>query len=326
VVGKRKIAHYLTALTLAVLFLFSLPHISFGKEIAFFLLPLPFIILSVLAPYPSLGINILLGLALFVCVGKKEALGFVLGVSLFSWVVGWLMHYSFRTSTIILIAIILGTLGTGLFFMTAGHGYLFEWRENFDQAAVDSFSYYKEQGVKEEKLALLHETMNKLSRIIRKGFPAIIVIITTALVSFNYFFAGRLLANLGYRAQRILSASQWRIPDRFIWVFIAAFFSIWVGNAIPGMATPVNSAATPMALDFFYRIGLNLMILMLAAYLVQGFILVNFFLKKWNWPVFLRVLLYLLLVLQPLFLIAIILWGIFEVWFNFRKVKVNGEV
>ena len=81
-----------------------------------------------------------------------------------------------------------------------------------------------------------------------------------------------------------------------------------------------------MALDFLYRIGLNLMILMLAAYLVQGFILVNFFLKKWNWPVFLRVLLYLLLVLQPLFLIAIILWGIFEVWFNFRKVKANREV
>jgi len=268
--------------------------------------------LAVLAPYPSLGINILLGLALFVCVGKKEALGFILVVSLFSWVVGWLMHYSFRTSTIILIAIILGTLGTGLFFMTAGHGYLFEWRENFDQAAVDSFSYYKEQGVKEEKLALLHETMNKLSRIIRKGFPAIIVIITTALVSFNYFLAGRLLANLGYRARLILSASQWRIPDRFIWVFIAAFFSIWVGQA--------------MALDFLYRIGLNLMVLMLAAYLVQGFILVNFFLKKWNWPIFLRVFLYLLLVFQPLFLIAIILWGIFEVWFNFRKVKANMEV
>ncbi|MBL7170623.1 MAG: DUF2232 domain-containing protein [Candidatus Omnitrophica bacterium] len=332
-VGKRKIAHYLTALTLAVLFLFSLPHISFGKEIVFFLLPLPFIILAVLAPYPSLGINILLGLALSVCVGKKVALGFVLVVSLFSWVVGWLMHYSFRTSTIILIGIILGTLGTGLFFMTAGHGYLFEWRENFDQAAVDSFSYYKEQGVKEEKLALLHKTMNQLSGIIRKSFPAIIVITTTALVSFNYFLAGRLLANLGYRARLILSVSQWRIPDRFIWVFIAAFFSIWIGRAIPGMATPVgsaaspvNSAATPMALDFLYRIGLNLMILMLAAYLVQGFILVNFFLKKWNWPVFLRVLLYLLLVLQPLFLIAIILWGIFEVWFNFRKVKANREV
>jgi len=330
VVGKTKIVHYLITLTLAFLFLFSLSHISFGKEIVFFLLPLPFIILSAFAPYPSLGINVFLGLVLWGWWGKKAALGFILGVSLFSWVVGWLMHYSFRTSTIILIGIILGAMGTALFFMTAGHEYLLEMRENFNQAIVDSISYYKEHGVKEERLTLLQETMNQFKRIIRMGFPSIIVIAVTALVSFNYFFARRFLMNLGYRVQSILSASQWRIPDGFIWVFIAGVFLILVGQAIhgvampiPRMATPTHEVASPMGLGFLYRIGLNLIILMLAAYLVQGFIIVNFFLKKWNWPVFLRVFLYLLLVFQPLFLIAIILWGIFEVWFNFRGIAAD---
>ena len=316
-VGKTKIAHYLAALILAFLFLFSLPHISFGKEIVFLLLPLPFIILSVLAPYPSLGINIFLGLVLSKSWGKYEALGFVLGVALFSWVVGWLMHYSFRASRVILIGIILAALGTGLFFLTAGGGYLSQMRENFDCSAIESMSYYKEHGMEEEKLVRVQETMDKLRRIIEISFPAIIIISAAALVNFNYFLARRLLIKLGYRTQPVPSLAQLKIPDKFIWVFIGAFCLIWAGQAARSMASPVAS-------DAFSRIGLNFMILMLAAYLVQGLILVNFFLKKWNWPVFLRVFFYALLLLQPFFLGAVILWGISEVWFNFRRLEIKG--
>jgi len=251
-----------------------------------------------------------LGLVLCKWWGKYDALGFVLGVALFAWAVGWLMHYSFRASRVVLTGIILGVLGTGLFFLTAGGNYLLKAQENFDSAVTDSISYYKEQGVDEEKLSVLRETMNQLSSVIRTGFPAIIVIAVTTFVNFNYFLARRLLSNLRYMPQSTLSTSQWRTPDRFIWVFIVSGFAIWAGRA--------------MALDFLYRVGLNFMILMLATYLVQGFILVNFFLKKWKWPVFSQIFLYMVLVFQPLFLIMIILWGIFEVWFNFRKLELKG--
>ncbi len=73
-----------------------------------------------------------------------------------------------------------------------------------------------------------------------------------------------------------------------------------------------------------YKAGLNFMILMLAAYLGQGFIIVNFFLKKWKWPGILRMLLYLFLIIQPVFWVLVVLWGIFDVWFNFRKMQAQG--
>lgn len=308
-VRKTKIAYYLIALILACLFIFSLSYISFGKEIIFFFLPLPFIILAALAPYLSIALNILFGLGLYEFWGKTSTLGFILGVALFSWVIGYLMHFSCQVSKIILVGIVLASIGTGVFFLTAGENGLSQYRENFDKALADSVSHYRERGVEEEKLASIQETMMRIARIVISGFPAIVFISLAAMVSSNYFLASRVLAKAGYYTLPISSLSNLKIPDPFIWVFIGAGFTIWAGRAF--------------GLELVYKVGLNFMILMLAAYLGQGLILVNFFLKKWKWPVILRMFLYLLLIVQPVFLILIVLWGVFEVWFNFRKIQVQ---
>jgi hypothetical protein len=39
----------------------------------------------------------------------------------------------------------------------------------------------------------------------------------------------------------------------------------------------------------------------------------------------LQLVLYLVFLFQPVFLILIILWGIFEVWFDFRKLEVKEQ-
>ncbi len=232
VVRKTKIVHYLIALILACLFIFSLSCISFGKEIIFFFLPLPFIILAALAPSLSMALNILLGLGLYELWWKTSTTGFVFATALFSWAIGCLMHFSCKGSKILLTGTALALLGTGIFFLTAGESGLSQYRENFDKALADSVSHYKERGVEEEKLASIQEALKQIGRITASGFPAIVFISFAAMVGANYFLASRVLAKSGYyKPLPISPLSNWKIPDPFIWAFIGASFAIWAGRA-----------------------------------------------------------------------------------------------
>lgn len=308
-VRRKKNTHFVVTLLFTCLYIFILPHISFAKEIAFFFLPLPFIILSALAPYPSLGINIVFVICLYGWLGKEEAAGFLLGIVLFSWVAGFLMYYSFQVAKALWISIIVGILGTGIFLLISGEDYISKWQDNFDQAVAESISYYKKQGVEEEKLELISEGMKRIGRIFVLGFPAIFIISIIVFITSNYFLARYILGSLGYGNTPVLS-NYWRLPDAFIWVFIVASFFIFLGKAFD--------------IGAIFRAGLNFMILVVTTYLLQGLVLVNFFLNKWKWPLILRVFLYIILLFQPIFLMLIAMLGIFDVWFNFRRLEVKG--
>lgn len=279
--------------------------------IILFFLPLPLIILATCAPYPSLIVSGLLVLGICKWWSIREAMFFVLGIALFSCVSGVLMHRSFPDARVIVIAVILGVAGMGLFFMTAGGDYAGWWKENFNEAMQTSLAQYKKQGIEEEKqVARIEATAKSIERIFIFGFPAIIVIGATSFVSVNWFFARALLRRMGRRHTPLLPLHKWKIPEVFIWVFIGAFFVMLAGKV--------------SSIDFFYRIGLNFIILTFVAYAGQGVILVDFFLKRLRWPTFIRGLVYALFLIQPVFLVLIFLLGMFDIWFNFRKLEAKG--
>ena len=207
----------------------------------------------------------------------------------------------------IAIGVLLGTLGVGLFFMTRGQGYLVQGGETFHRALLDAMAYYKSQGLSEEKLTLLRATMEWFNQMVVQIFPALLLVMIIILVIFNYFLARYLFKKMGKGLPPVRSLTYWKIPDRFIWIFIAASFCIWIGKTV--------------SLALLHRLGLNFIFLALTAYLGQGFILTSFFLKKWQWPPLLQIVLYLIFLFQPVVLLMIMLWGIFEVWFDFRKLE-----
>ncbi len=71
-------------------------------------------------------------------------------------------------------------------------------------------------------------------------------------------------------------------------------------------------------------IGYNIIFLSSSLYLVQGLTIISFFFNKLNINLFLRTLIYVLIFIfnNPL-LLFVIFMGIFDLWFNFRKIELN---
>jgi uncharacterized protein YybS (DUF2232 family) len=95
--------------------------------------------------------------------------------------------------------------------------------------------------------------------------------------------------------------SQWKLPEQMVWGAIVAGFASFAPWA------PVKIAA------------LNVLIVLLPLYFLQGMAIVASFLVKRNMPPFVRGMVYLLIViLNPLPLLVTAL-GVFDLWIDFRK-------
>ena len=66
-------------------------------------------------------------------------------------------------------------------------------------------------------------------------------------------------------------------------------------------------------------VGLNVLLLVSLVYLVQGLGVMVFYLNRASVPPILRSLAYIFLVIQPLFLLGVAAFGLFDLWFDFRR-------
>ncbi len=99
------------------------------------------------------------------------------------------------------------------------------------------------------------------------------------------------------------SYGNWRLPERIVWVVIAA-----------GIAVAAGSGAVRF-------LGVNVLIVMGLVYLFQGLAIMVYFFEKWSVPRFLKIALYLLLALQSYGLIILALLGLADVWLDMRKLE-----
>jgi uncharacterized protein YybS (DUF2232 family) len=66
-------------------------------------------------------------------------------------------------------------------------------------------------------------------------------------------------------------------------------------------------------------VGLNVLFLVSLVYLLQGLAVMVFFLNRASVPPILRSLAYILLVIQPLILLGVAAFGLFDLWTDFRR-------
>lgn len=98
--------------------------------------------------------------------------------------------------------------------------------------------------------------------------------------------------------------SLWKAPEPLVWVLIAGGFVLLV---------PFKS--------FVSFLGMNALIVLGTIYLFQGLAIVGFYFNRWKLPRFLRAMCYGFLLLQQLATFGAILMGLFDVWFDFRRLQ-----
>jgi len=132
------------------------------------------------------------------------------------------------------------------------------------------------------------------------------------------FFAGSLLTTSGYLwlvrflalrwpsvLQGLLAGPfRWQLPEPLVWVFIA------------------GGALYLMPLRWLQAVGLNVLIILVGLYFLQGLSIAAFLFARFHLPRALAALSVLLLLFQPFLALLVAGLGLFDVWFAFRQLSV----
>jgi uncharacterized protein YybS (DUF2232 family) len=101
----------------------------------------------------------------------------------------------------------------------------------------------------------------------------------------------------------IESFSSFKNPDYLVWPLIAAGFTLVVSEG------------------YLNRITLNILIVILFFYFIQGIAIVTYFHRKFLMSRFLLPIFYVLMVIQPMVMIPVTAIGLFDLWTDFRAPK-----
>ncbi|MGO9372633.1 MAG: DUF2232 domain-containing protein [Syntrophobacteraceae bacterium] len=93
----------------------------------------------------------------------------------------------------------------------------------------------------------------------------------------------------------------WKTPEFIVWFVIAGGLMVLL---------PVGDLKL---------LGFNLLIVIGTIYFFQGLAIVSFYFEKWKMPFFVKGFVYAVLFLQQFALMATAVLGLFDVWFDFRK-------
>ena len=152
---------------------------------------------------------------------------------------------------------------------------------------------------KEQLLTVLDELKKTMSII----WPAVVACLAGFLLLIQVFLLWLLPATKNLLPGPIFI--DWKAPDYLVWPMITAGFAA------------VFTTATIQA------IAINLLIIMFPLYYLQGLAIVTYFFQQRGTSLWLRAISYLLLALfnpLPFFLAGV---GLFDLWGNFRKVRVK---
>ena len=161
---------------------------------------------------------------------------------------------------------------------------------------------YEKAGLKGEELATLKEGLTAAGQQMGRVYPAMMIISVIAVAGLNLLALARLSSRLP-EPPEIGPFRDFKNPEPLVWVLIAAGFALLV----PDGATA--------------RIALNILIETVFMYFLQGLAAVLHYFARASTPQFLKVIFYILLLIQPYLVIGLALIGIFDIWGNFRTPK-----
>ena len=200
------------------------------------------------------------------------------------------------------IAVVLIVMLAGSFWVTQGVNPHTQIVKGIRTSITQTGILYEKAGVTGEELKMLQQAMSQAGTLIGRIYPALIVVTIAIIAGLNLSLLKKTFGRLTAPPE-VGEFCRFKNPEQLVWLLIAAGFSMLVPNQL------VSDAA------------LNLLIVILSLYFLQGMaIIVNFF-KQIKVPRFARGLFYLVLAVQPYLAGAVAALGIFDIWGDFRTPK-----
>jgi len=277
------------------------------------LIPVPLIFVYVqLGRRPGIVLLALVFAVLFTLMGPKQAVLFFTEYAVLAGVMAETIRFRLPFDKCILFSTLVpAALSIILLFfiLVDRESTITEFfQEQVEGYFKQSMETLKALGDKPEDLKMMQKFADKVSGSLAQSYPSLIIIGTFITALINYyttrFLWGRIYNFDLFHPARF---SGWAVPDRTVWIFIGSGALFFLADNILG------------------AIAMNLFVIALVVYFLQGMAILIYFLESKNVPVFFWVLIFFVIVLQPLLIGVGIGLGIFDTWMDTRKIRVSQE-
>lgn len=180
--------------------------------------------------------------------------------------------------------------------------------ENFlskqiDYNITESIRVYEAMKLGKEQIAILRQSAKLFKTFFINAYAGLYGAFTTLIILFNFLFSRKILLRLGIIVPDSSPYTRLSFPDRWVWGSIAGGLLWAFGD---------NS---------WNIIGMNLSIFFITVYGVQGVAILFFFINKSHLSRLAKWILLFLFMVQPLLVMLVSGVGVFDTWFDFRKIK-----
>lgn len=174
---------------------------------------------------------------------------------------------------------------------------------SLDQGIGEALEYYRQSAdISAETLVVLQTTLYQMQVIVPLIMPAILGSFILVITWFTMVLGNMLLLKTSGNAPWI-RYRYWQLPEKIIWIAI--------GTGILAL----------LPIQPFRTIGINSLVLLSIVYCFQGLSIAVFFMNKWNVPLLLRSFFYVMIIFQSFGTLILLVFGIADIWFDFRKLK-----
>jgi len=282
-------------------------------------------LVGVLAPAPLIFVYlqrgqviglILMGLifaVLFFLAGPGQALLFVAEYG----VMATILAETIKAQLTMDKCIFLGALGSMvlstflLFVLFGGESSLVDFFQQQIMKHFDlSIAALKSMGESQANLDSMQEVFKETSRTFASAYPAFIMVGSLVTAAVNYFLVRVLWDKLyGQTLFRREKFSELVFPDLLVWLLIGSSASLFF------IGSPIGT------------VGVNLFAMVILVYLFQGLAVIVHILESKKAHFLIRVLVFSLILFQPILMGLVIGFGVFDIWMDFRKIrKLNTEI
>ena len=232
---------------------------------------------------------------------------FFAGLLLVGFILGELMEFRFPIDKTVLYAcgaVLMGAIA-GLFIFSSVSGQkLYAILSQYVAQNLElSLALYQSLGMSDENLRLIQGSLDKIQYVLVRIIPALTIASTLLVIWINILVSKALLKGKYRLHPDYEKLNRWQAPDFLVWAVIGCGLL---------MLFPASAAKL---------LGINILLIAMTIYFFQGMGIVSFFFEKKKVPRIFKILLYTLIALQQLALIAVIGIGLFDMWFNFRKLE-----
>lgn len=274
--------------------------------------PVPIILLGVRHGYKwSILSTVVAGMIISILMHPMQAVGVVVGFGL----IGIVLGHAFRSGFSPLKAMVWGSIasliskGAVIIIVTAVMGFnpVHTQTEAMSGAIGQVVEIYRSFGMNEVDLAKLAESLKAMIGMIKIILPAAFGIASVFDTYINFLVAKAVLKKLGHTIEPFPPFKSWNLPQYILGVYGLSLLAVtWLHNQPETM---------------LYKAAVNLQVLAVVALLVQGLALFYYFTDKYNLSKIVKSIILFLIFTNGLFSQALIFAGVFDLVFDYRKLR-----